>query len=689
MTNTRALARRLADVLGSGRLHLDQDADMYRLKKEAEELARFEIAATRTVGLVGDSGVGKSSLINSLLDYESLARTSNAGGACTCVATEYIYHDRDDFVIEVELFTREEVKTQMTDLLLAYRQNQSNEQVEGRDELKKKAALADSTFRTMFNGRASREFLCAAESEQVLAQLHQWADEAYPAELGGRGASFASARACSDELEKVSSGNKDGKWPFIRRVRVFLRSHVLRNGLKLVDLPGLRDVNVARIAVTERELQKCDEVFAVARIGRAKTDEGIVSVFDLSKRVHLTNVGIICTASDEEEAHEAEKDRAGHERTEMRRLRERADDLKQQKRQAKEDLKQLEEGDEAHQMLYRQYRGLKDQHKEVDGALKKYMIETRNMEVTRSLMETFRDRANGNVRIFCVSSKMYREHRQDPLPQPGRLNWLSLSGIIALRRHCLGLTADRQLQALTTYVGSAVPGLLSNLGLWAAAGEDGGEGRAAVREALDKVEKKFRKALRGGDSPLVWVHTTISDSFADKIYQDQDGKIGAWSKAAIEACRDWRTVHFATFAAFCRRRGVHKPPSAEEKHNWNQEAIQAVADEVDLAWDDWIRELRRDILHRLVKRLQVAGNLRDTPLVPLLEGTTRLQDLVTATSARQEEAEHEIKQIWGEFAQGLRELHNHAFTGIASSMMAAALEQTYFDCLQIDGKQRL
>ncbi len=51
---------RLAGVLGSGSLHLEPDTAIRRLKKQAEKMARFQLPATRTVGLVGDSGVGES-----------------------------------------------------------------------------------------------------------------------------------------------------------------------------------------------------------------------------------------------------------------------------------------------------------------------------------------------------------------------------------------------------------------------------------------------------------------------------------------------------------------------------------------------------------------------------------------------------------------------------------------------------
>lgn len=147
------------------------------------------------------------------------------------MATEYTYHDRDDFVIDVELFPADQVATQMEDLLLAYRRHhhdnraaREEEAVEDRETLAKTAALAASTFQAMFGGRAGREFLCARDAEDVLTDLRRWAVEAYPADMNGRMAPFATVEACSAELERVTSRRangeaRDAKWPFIRLVR--------------------------------------------------------------------------------------------------------------------------------------------------------------------------------------------------------------------------------------------------------------------------------------------------------------------------------------------------------------------------------------------------------------------------------------------------------------------------------------
>ncbi len=84
----------------------------------------------------------------------------------------------------------------------------------------------------------------------------------------------------------------------LTRSRVYTNAHILSKGLILVDLPGLRDLNSARRAITERHLREVNEIFAICLIGRATTDAGVAAVFDLAKRARLTNVGIICTKSD-------------------------------------------------------------------------------------------------------------------------------------------------------------------------------------------------------------------------------------------------------------------------------------------------------------------------------------------------------------------------------------------------------
>jgi hypothetical protein len=57
-SDAKGLMQELADTLESSALHIDPDSTMQRLHQQAKDLARFQCPSTRTVGFVGDSGVG-------------------------------------------------------------------------------------------------------------------------------------------------------------------------------------------------------------------------------------------------------------------------------------------------------------------------------------------------------------------------------------------------------------------------------------------------------------------------------------------------------------------------------------------------------------------------------------------------------------------------------------------------------
>lgn len=67
--DAKRIMSELSNVLGSNSLHIDPNSTMQRLHKEAGDLAIFQCPSSRTVGFVGDSGVGK---------------LHNQGGGCLC-----------------------------------------------------------------------------------------------------------------------------------------------------------------------------------------------------------------------------------------------------------------------------------------------------------------------------------------------------------------------------------------------------------------------------------------------------------------------------------------------------------------------------------------------------------------------------------------------------------------------------
>ena len=119
------LAGKIDRILHECELANDPDSQVYNMAKMAEDLRHFEAPAVCTIAVVGDSGVGKSSLINSLLGEAKLARTSGLGAACTSIVTEYrlkTHEQPTKYTIEVDLMTDQEIAEQLHELLWSYRQ---------------------------------------------------------------------------------------------------------------------------------------------------------------------------------------------------------------------------------------------------------------------------------------------------------------------------------------------------------------------------------------------------------------------------------------------------------------------------------------------------------------------------------------------------------------------------------------
>lgn len=74
LASAKEATRTIAQALSSSTLHTEPGSSIANLFHQATELSQFQPPSFRIVGLVGDSGVGKSSLINSMLDRAGFAR---------------------------------------------------------------------------------------------------------------------------------------------------------------------------------------------------------------------------------------------------------------------------------------------------------------------------------------------------------------------------------------------------------------------------------------------------------------------------------------------------------------------------------------------------------------------------------------------------------------------------------------
>ncbi|KAJ5209115.1 hypothetical protein N7449_003494 [Penicillium cf. viridicatum] len=544
----------LASAMRLSELTQDQSTSLYTLYKRTEKMSGFQYPVTRTVGFIGDSGVGKSSLINSLLD-QKIARSSREGSACTCVVTEFRHTNQDHtgpFSIEAEFMNREERGNLLEHLLLDFRKyyvssiyrelKTIEEQRKCQDAAVKSWETLHSLFKTQ--PRLTIEFL-SDESEgahsEILALLEGWAYAGLIYRQGGSDALEYSVIAgdveeCKSILDHLAADNSEGGgpalWPFIKLIRVYLSSPILRTGLVLTDLPGLRDLNFARVRATERYLaHQCDEVFIVANISRAGTDE---SVGDIMRRCRQNQPRrIICTNSEDVSPEEVSREQ-GPDGRRVREMNKELERVNAQKMKAKSQRIKSQGDDRLQWSL-----------KESELSITRFLINRRNLNVSRELRRKYDD-----IQVFCVSNTLYSEHRNSDPTLADR--YLELTGIRELRRYCQLVPAEAQMRATTAFLEDEVPAMVGSIRQWALSGTDPvtAEKAAQLRRVLSDSQDTLRRDFQSSEDHVACVFRDLRERFNNSIIFCIDTYRAQWKQESLNISQRW--WHVSSYAAFCR-----------------------------------------------------------------------------------------------------------------------------------------
>lgn len=294
---------------------------------------RKDATPTRTVvGVVGNTGAGKSALLNALLDEERLLPT-NCMRACTAVVTEISWNDSDEFNskyrAEIEYIKPEEWQKELEVLfedLLDGNGNISRE-VNNPDS---DAGVAYAKIRAVYY-KHTREDLASSSVESLMKQQHvqnvlgttQRISEPTCPVFYKRLQQIVDSKEKSDSIEEESGeenekdkdkdkGNdkKNRKrvmefWPLIKVVRIYAKSDALSTGAVVVDLPGVHDSNAARAAVADGYMKQCTGLWIVAPITRAVDDKAAKNLLGDVFRRQLkfdgtySAVTFICSKSDD------------------------------------------------------------------------------------------------------------------------------------------------------------------------------------------------------------------------------------------------------------------------------------------------------------------------------------------------------------------------------------------------------
>ncbi|KAL1899567.1 hypothetical protein Sste5346_002969 [Sporothrix stenoceras] len=249
---------------------------------------------------------------------------SGSGRACTSIVTEY--HPKQPgqdapFLIEVEYLNKEEMKEHLKELLWNYRRvylPDINAAALGDAEYQQLEAASNTAWFTLqtafrhenaFSATFAKDMSDGAD-DRILDQLIAWSDQIeWPqgSESGYWTTTEVTADACTEATRPFM---EDKFWPFTKIIRVYLSSRVLDAGIVLADLPGLRDVNLARVRATQQYISRCDSILIVGRISRAISDQSLQSSLFMSLASQAPtewqenggakfNIAVVCTHAED------------------------------------------------------------------------------------------------------------------------------------------------------------------------------------------------------------------------------------------------------------------------------------------------------------------------------------------------------------------------------------------------------
>lgn len=310
------LLRGFQDSMKS-KAELSRDATQWLT--QIETLREKAVKGRTVIGVVGNTGAGKSSVINAMLDEERLVPT-NCMRACTAVVTEISWNDSEDpaqlYRAQIEFIKAADWEKELSILFKdlvdsdgqVYKESSNADSDAGVAYAKIKAVyphltkdmIADSSVAKLMRHPAVQNVL--GTTKKIVQQQC--------------GKFYKSLQQYVDSKEKLSKEEKESQkkekgpkkpefWPLIRIVKIFTKAAALSTGAVIVDLPGVQDSNTARAAVAEGYMKQCTGLWIVAPITRAVDDKAAKNLLGQQFKRQLKydgtygNVTFICSKTDD------------------------------------------------------------------------------------------------------------------------------------------------------------------------------------------------------------------------------------------------------------------------------------------------------------------------------------------------------------------------------------------------------
>jgi hypothetical protein len=257
-------------------------------------------------------------------------------------------------------------------------------------------------------------------------------------------------------------------WPLIKKITFGLDVPLLRDGVILVDLPGVRDSNTIRRRTVGKALAECTRYLVVAQISRAQDDETVNKYFQEGhNRKGTGRVIAAITFSDSIDGELKSKDAA--QRQKMDEIKEKilsvTDELAKVRAEKKKKKSVTKQGMiELYEKEEQLERDLHDLH----SAEESQKILIRNKKTVMTLRRNYTSMTGDQrpLAVFCVSNKLYEQYQIgfDKSDQPTLT--LEDTEIPKLRRHLRLATGEGRYNEALFHYETQIPSLLTSFELW-------------------------------------------------------------------------------------------------------------------------------------------------------------------------------------------------------------------------------